>query len=134
MLAEIAASGQPAVTGPLADEVETEFGGFGEFLREAQRRWYRTFDARLDALLEDRPPDMRAAVIRLWRALADDMPEVRMLLDAHAGDPALAEFDEHHRRTLRAATGVSLDLTPASAPRRIPIHFTSTARAGRQEA
>ncbi|MFE3448817.1 hypothetical protein ACFXJ8_07750 [Nonomuraea sp. NPDC059194] len=124
VLAGIAETGRPIVPAELAAEVSAEFGGSEEFLREVQRRWYRAFDARLDAVLEDPPHDLRAPLVRLWHELADAMPAARLLLDAHAGHPALAELDAHHRRTLDAATGVDLDdldLTrPVPPPRRSP--------------
>ncbi|MGW4469965.1 hypothetical protein ACWENQ_09850 [Nonomuraea sp. NPDC004354] len=110
VLAEVAATGQPVVPAALAAEVTAEFGEIEEFLREVQRRWYRAFDARLDAVLEEWPRDMRAALLQLWREIAAAMPEARFLLDAHAGHPALAVLDAQHRRRLRTATGVDLDL------------------------
>ncbi|MFD1935621.1 hypothetical protein ACFSKW_29540 [Nonomuraea mangrovi] len=116
VLDDIAATGKPEVPSGLAGEVVAEFGGFAEFLCDVQRRWYRSFDARLDALLEESSKDMRDAVVRTWHELAAAMPSARFLLDEHDGHPALAELDEHHRRVLHAATGVDLDLVRSARP------------------
>lgn len=116
VLAAVAASGQPVVPGALRAEVEAEFGGEAGLLQEVQLRWYRSFDARLDALLEERPPDMIAALTGLWLDLGAAMPAARFLLDARADHPVLAELDERHRHTLRAATGVEVDLRLLSTP------------------
>lgn len=104
----VLAAGLPIVPPELAAEVDAEFGGLGGFLQEVQRRWYRAFDARLDALLEQPPQDMRDALVQLWQDLSLTMPAARLMLDANADHPALAEADEHHRRMLHAATGVVL--------------------------
>lgn len=118
VLDDIADSGQPVVPARWRTEVDAEFGGFGEFLREVQRRWYRAFDARLDAVLEDRPPDTCAALVELWHDLAGAMPTARFLLDAHVDHPALAALHDRHRRALHAATGVHL--APVLIARRPP--------------
>jgi hypothetical protein len=106
VLDDIARTDRPAVAPRFAAAIDAEFGDLGGFLRDVQLRWYRAFDARLDALLEDEPADLPGAVAELWRELADTMPAARRLLDFHAGHAALAALDEHHRRTLRAATGI----------------------------
>ncbi|MFI6910019.1 hypothetical protein ACIBKY_52785 [Nonomuraea sp. NPDC050394] len=118
VLADIAATGRPSVSGELAARVAAEFGDFDGLLREVQLRWYRAFDARLDALLEDWPPDIDAALTALWLDLSAAMPGARFLLDAHAGRPALAALDAHHRRTLHAATGVHAVRLPRPPPHR----------------
>ncbi|MFI6392591.1 hypothetical protein [Nonomuraea sp. NPDC050540] len=118
VLADITATGRTCVSGELAARVAAEFGDFDGLLREVQLRWYRAFDARLDALLEDWPPDIDAALTALWRDLSAAMPGARFLLDAHAGRPALTDLDAHHRRTLHAATGVHAVRLPRPPPRR----------------
>lgn len=106
VLYEIGRTGRPAVAAKFRADVEAEFGDFGGFLAEIQRRWYRAFDARLDTVLETEPDDLPAAVADIWATLADTMPASRLLLDTHDTHPALRALHEHHRRTLRAATGV----------------------------
>jgi hypothetical protein len=86
----------------LRAEVEAEFGDLGGFLGEVARRWYRTFDARLDELLERGDRDLP----RLVREVDQALPGARLLLDAHESHPALVDLREHHRRSLFAATGV----------------------------
>ncbi|GAA2796943.1 hypothetical protein [Nonomuraea dietziae] len=108
----VLASGLTTVPPGLAVEVDAEFGGFGGFLQEVQRRWYRAFDARLDAVLEEWPRDLHDALVRQWQDLALTMPAARRMLDANADHPALVGADEQHRRRLHAATG--LVLSPAS--------------------
>lgn len=110
VLDDIARTGRPVIPARYAADVDAEFGDFGGFLREVQMRWYRAFDARLDTVLECQPDDLCAAVAGVWRDLSAALSASRLLLDAHAEHPALAELDEHHRRTLRAATGIRHDL------------------------
>lgn len=106
VLREVGRTGRPAVPARYRADVNAEFGDFGGFLREVQLRWYRAFDARLDAVLEEAPGDLAAAIADIWATLADTMPSSRLLLDTHAAHPALRALHEHHRRTLRAATGM----------------------------
>jgi hypothetical protein len=80
--------------------------GFDGFLQDVQRRWHRTFDARLDGVLESGVADTRAAVVMLWQHLAQTLPQTRVVLDAYAGHPALEPAKARHRRMLLAATGV----------------------------
>jgi hypothetical protein len=110
VLDDIARTGRPVIPARLAGEIDVEFGDFGGFLRDVQQRWYRGFDARLDLVLENEPDDLPAAVAGIWRDLSDAMPAARLLLDAHARHPALTALDDHHRRTLRSATGIRHDL------------------------
>ena len=107
VLHEIDRTGRPAVAATLRAEVDAEFGDFGGLLTEVQLRWYRAFDARLDLVLENEPDDLPAAVADIWATLADTMPASRLLLDTHAEHPALRASHEHHRLTLRAATGIN---------------------------
>lgn len=106
VLENIARSGRPVVPAAFTPAVDAEFGGFDGFLREVRLRWYRAFDARLDALLEDEPDDLEAALTRLRHELTAAMPAAALLLAAHAEHPALRTLDLHHQRTLRAVTGI----------------------------
>jgi hypothetical protein len=105
VLDEVVRTGRPEVPVVLRADVDTEFGDFGGFLREVQRRWYRAFDARLDGLLESPPADPPAAARLLWQELAGDLAGTRLLLDGHAEHPALAEFEAWHRRALAEVVG-----------------------------
>lgn len=117
VLDEIARSGWPIVPTALRAEIDEVFGDFGAFLRDVQRRWYQTFDARLDDLLENPPEDLEGAVRDLWQNLDRDQVAARVLLDGHAAHPALAAIDEHHRRSLLTATGFDQQELRTSAPR-----------------
>lgn len=110
VLDDIALRADPAIPPGLLAEIEAEFGGLDAFLCAVQYRWYNQFDARLDVLLEDEPADLPAAVAELWtRAARAEWPS-RLLLDAHAANPALIAGDDHHRGRLLWATGVDQDL------------------------
>lgn len=100
---EVARTGRPDVPANLAEEINEVFGDFDAFVWDVRRRWYLTFDARLDCLLENPPLDLDRAVADLWRDLDRERPAVRVLLDAHPGTTAV---DTHHRDALLAATGV----------------------------
>jgi hypothetical protein len=108
VLEDIARTGRPEIASRFRAGLETEFGDLGGFLRDVRRRWYRAFDARLDAVLEQDPDDLTGAVAEVRRAVDEAMPAARLLLDAHTEHPALEELDEHHRRTLLAATGLTM--------------------------
>jgi hypothetical protein len=85
--------------------IDAVFGDFDEFLLAVQRRWQRSFDARLDLVLEKSSTDTAGALRRLVRELGRDLAETRALLDAYAGHPVLAPGEERHRAAVRAATG-----------------------------
>ncbi len=107
VLCEIGRTGRPTVSARLLADIDAVFGDFGGFLIELQLRWYRAFDARMDAVLETLPDDVSAAVADVWCELGDAMPAARLLLDVHAEHPALRVLHDHHRRTLRSATGIN---------------------------
>jgi hypothetical protein len=109
VLDEIGRTGRPAVPATFRAAVDAEFGNFGGFLYEVQLGWYRAFDARLDAVLENQPDDLPAAIADIRAGLANTMPDSRMLLETHAAHPTLRVLHEHHRRTLRSATGINLE-------------------------
>src|SRR6266508_4519765 len=87
VLCEIGRTGRPTVSARLLADIDAVFGDFGGFLIELQLRWYRAFDARMDAVLETLPDDVSAAVADVWCELGDAMPAARLLLDVHAGHP-----------------------------------------------
>jgi hypothetical protein len=101
----------PAALASWDEPVKSEYGddGVEGLLSDVWARWRRTFEARLDGVLETADPaDLPAEVTRLWRAMSAEFPGSRMLLDAHADDPGLARVQARHARLLRAATGVDL--------------------------
>lgn len=97
------------------DRIDAEYGDddLAGFLRDVQRRWQRTFEARLDAVLEQEGSPSAEAVAQVWRSLREAQPATRLVLDAHAGHPAVAPDRTRQRATLLAATGVDLDLVEA---------------------
>jgi hypothetical protein len=101
----------PAALAWWDEPVKSEYGddGLGGLLGDVWARWQRTFDARLDGVLETADPaDLPAEVTRLWRTMSAEFRGSRLLLDAHAGDPTLARAQARHARLLRAATRVEL--------------------------
>lgn len=110
VLDDIALRADPAIPPGLLAEIDAEFGDLDAFLGAVQYRWYNHFEARLDALLEDEPADLPAAVAELWDRLARAQWPSRLLLDAHAANPALIAGDDHHRQRLLLATGVDQDM------------------------
>jgi hypothetical protein len=104
VLGEVARTGSPDVAAALRQEIDDAFGDFATFLVDVRRRWYQTFDARLDALLANRPAHFDAAVRDLWRDLDEEQPATRLLLDGHEAE--LAAIDAHQSAALRTATGV----------------------------
>jgi hypothetical protein len=103
VLAAVARTGRPDIPAGLLGEIDELYGDLDTFLSDLRRRWYLMFDARLDAVLEDPPPDMACAVTDLRRDLDREQPAFRLLFEAH---PARTAVDDHHRAALRAATGV----------------------------
>ncbi|MFG2002762.1 hypothetical protein ACGFNU_26740 [Spirillospora sp. NPDC048911] len=126
VLADIGTDGRPEIPVWRQAEVDAEFGGLGQFLVQVQVRWYRAFDARLDALLEAWPQDPPAALDELWLGLSDTMPTARLLLDAHLDHPALEPVHVRHQLMLHAATGIYRK--PDDWPRPVPPPHADTAR------
>lgn len=124
----------PAAVHAWSPAIEAEFGGLGAFLAEVQRRWYATFDAHLDGLLEQEVADLPAAVARLWRTVTRRQYSANVLLEAYADAPALEPGARHHRRALLHATGVDQrELPTARATTRCPIVAARRRRAATSE-
>lgn len=114
-------SGRPVVPAALRYEVDVEFGGLDGVLLAVAHRWHTAFVAHLDAVLEDAPYDLPAAVAGLWQETARTHATSRLLLDAHADRPALVAAHNRLQHDVAAATGVELPTgTPSEhpAPRR----------------
>jgi hypothetical protein len=107
VLAEVRRTGRADLPAALLGEIDTLYGGLDAFLSDLRRRWYQLFDTRLDAVLEHPPPDMARAVAELCHDLDREQPAFRVLFEAYPGRTAV---DDHHRATLRAATGVDQDI------------------------
>jgi hypothetical protein len=120
VLAEVVRTGRPEIV--RQGDVEATFGGVEAFLLALHHRWRTAFFARLDALLEDPPDDLDAAVVALWTDPTTGGRGVRALLDAHADSPALAAAQERERQLVLRDLGVDVS-APASRTR--VAHHTS---------
>lgn len=124
-------SGPPVVPVAFRDEVDAEFGGVDGLLLAVAHRWHTAFVAHLDAVLEDAPADLSAAVAELWQALARTHATSRALLDAHAARPTLVAAHNRLRRDVLAATGVELPACPPSGHPALPRHRPTTGAVAR---
>lgn len=58
-----------------------------DLLSALQLRWHTRLAGRIEQELMDQPMDLEGAVVAAWRAVADDMPGVRAILDRHRAEP-----------------------------------------------
>ena len=118
VLAEVVRTGRPEIVGQ--GDVEATFGGVEAFLLALHHRWRTAFFARLDALLENPPDDLDAAVVALWTDPTTGGRGLRALLDAHADHPALAAAQDRERRMVLRDVGV--DVGQSSPARPVACH------------
>ncbi|MFJ2033879.1 hypothetical protein [Streptosporangium sp. NPDC087985] len=97
MLRDMAETGDTTVPPWWDSEVQREFGGLGGFLSELSRQWWTAYSAHLDALIELGTGDPTQA----WTDVAEQMPHLRAVLDAYAGESTLAEAERRHCDVLR---------------------------------
>ncbi|GAA2893984.1 hypothetical protein GCM10010517_58590 [Streptosporangium fragile] len=100
MLRDLAETGDVTVPTWWEDEIHREFGGLGGFLAELSRQWWTAYAAHLDALIELGHGDPSQA----WDDVAEQLPHLRAVLDAYAGETALAEAERRHCDVLRWTT------------------------------
>jgi hypothetical protein len=117
VLAGVRRSGTPVVPAGLRAEVDAVFGDLDGLLLTVARRWHTAFVAHLDAVLEEAPPDLPAAVAELWQVQARIHAASRALLDAHADRPPLVAAAARLRDDVLAATGVDLATITGAPPR-----------------
>jgi hypothetical protein len=103
----ITGTGSAQVPAAHLEMIESEFGGFDQFLLAAHQRWATAFAARLDGLLENEPDDLALALARLHADLRSARPALRALLDHYCDNPSLAAAEDRQWRQLAAATGVA---------------------------
>ncbi|GIH96575.1 hypothetical protein ACFFMN_35015 [Planobispora siamensis] len=97
VLHDLAETGHTTVPPWWQPEIEREFGGLGGFLAELSRQWWTAYAAHLDALIELGAGDPCQA----WADVTERLPRLRAVLDAYAGEPALAEAERRHGDVLR---------------------------------
>ncbi|WP_163512727.1 hypothetical protein [Fodinicola acaciae] len=106
VLEHVSRTGSPQVPAAYLTEIDDEFGGLDDFLLAVHQRWSTAFAARLDAVLEESPEDLPAALARLHTDLAAVRPALRAVLDNYHDNKALAAAEDRQWRQLVAATGV----------------------------
>lgn len=116
VLADAAGTGRAEIT--RRGDVEAAFGSVEAFLLALHHRWRTALFARIDALLEDPPADLDAAVVALWSDPTTGGRGLRALLDAHADSPALAAAQERERLLLQRTLGIEIP-APVSRPRSV---------------
>ena len=118
VLAEAVRTGRPKIT--RRSDVEATFGSIQAFLLALHHRWRTAFFARLDALLENPPDDLDAAVVALWTDPTTGGRGLCTLLDAHADDPALTAAQDRERQLVLRDLGI--DVSPSSPTRPVARH------------
>lgn len=105
----------------LADAVRvarTEgFASLDDLLLAAHAEWVRTFDARIDVLLEAGSYGDQVAFDAVWAETARALPGTALLLDHHAEHPAVVRAHAQHVRRAQHVLAVDLPSTWAVAQR-----------------
>ncbi len=83
----------------LAGVTET-FGDELTLLATLQLKWHTRLAGNIERELLDQPLDLGRAVEAAWRATADDLPGVRLILDRYRAEP----LDEAMAQAMRKAT------------------------------
>lgn len=110
VLDDVAKTRSPAVR----QDLITQFGELDELLLAVHHRWWTTFEAHLDELLEQPPANPAAALAELWHGLGIRLEGARALLDAHADRPSLAAAEQRRRRGTSTALGLPLAALPGA--------------------
>ena len=115
--------------------VAETFHGEVDLVAALQLRWHTRLAGRVERALMDEPTDLEAAVLSAWRATADELTGVRMILDRAAEAPATEELATALRRaeakehTLLAVMAGQAAMSDAEAPR-VGRALEEKARAG----
>ncbi len=75
-----------------------DFDSLDDLLLEAHAEWVRTFNARIDVLLENGAYGDKAAFGEVWTDTARALPGTAMLLDHFADHPAVVRAHAQHLR------------------------------------
>lgn len=98
------------------DAALSDFTSLDDLLAAAHAAWARTFEARMDMLLESGAYGDQVAFDALWDATARDLGGLAVLLDHFRDHPAVTTARGVHARRVRNALAV--DLPGAWAPTR----------------
>lgn len=72
--------------------VAETFGDDFSLVAALQLRWHTRLAGRIERALMDQPMELEAAVVSAWRATADELAGVRMILDSAAAHPSSEEM------------------------------------------
>lgn len=67
--------------------VSETFADTDELLGALQLKWHTRLAGRIEREQLSQPMDLRGAVVRAWRATADELPGIRAVIDAHRAEP-----------------------------------------------
>ena len=96
-----------------ADGVRETFGDELSLLGALQLRWHARLSGHLERALMHQPTDTEAAVVAAWRAAADELPGVRLVLDHYRSEP----LDEQMAATVATSAAKEHALLAAMAGR-----------------
>lgn len=112
VIAELDRSGSS--TPPWDDELAALFDGPDALLVALHDLWSRRLAARVDLALEIDEHEAAESVSLAWREVADELPGVRRVLEAHADNPALRRSGRQEHRMLAASAGLATTSDPAA--------------------
>lgn len=84
------------------------YDSLDSLLLDAHALWMRTFDAGLDAVLEQGGYGDQRAIEELWSDTARALAGTAILLDAYAEHPAIVRAHAQHVQRMRRTVGVEL--------------------------
>lgn len=74
--------------------VAETFGDELSLVAALQLRWHTRLAGRIEAALMDQPMDLEDAVVAAWRGTAEELPGIRMVIDAATAHPTTQEMAE----------------------------------------
>lgn len=72
--------------------VAETFGDELSLVAALQLRWHTRLAGRIERALMEQPMELESAVVSAWRATAEELPGVRMILDASTDQPSSEEM------------------------------------------
>lgn len=91
--------------------VRETFDDADELLGALQLKWHTRLAGRIEREQLSQPVDLRGAVVRAWRATADELPGIRAVIDAHRAEPG----SERTARIMRTSAAKEQALLAVSA-------------------